>query len=120
VREALPLVGHLPRAVLAVQPGGGQESDVGQVDDHRPIGARGLRHRRGQRRATVGIDLAVDCDDRDRIPAPVLDDDVDGPAGFTATADTAVRARLREGEAVAGVVRVEAARYRCTGSPQGD
>jgi hypothetical protein len=33
VHEALPLVGHLPRAVLAVQLGGGQESDVGQVDE---------------------------------------------------------------------------------------
>jgi hypothetical protein len=86
--------------------------------NHRPTGERGLRHGRGQRRATVGIDLAVDRDDRDRILAPALDDDVDRPAGFHRTADTAVRP-LREGQAVAGVVRVEAARYRCTGSPQG-
>jgi ribosomal protein L10 len=41
-----------------------------------------------------------------------------GLQGFTATADTAVRPRLREGQAAARVVRGEAARYRCTGSPQ--
>ena len=92
---------------------------MGQVDDHRPIGPRGLRHGRGQRRATVGIDLAVDRDDRDRIPAPALHGNIDRRAGFISTADTAVRPRLREGEAVAGVVRVGAARCRCTGSQQG-
>jgi hypothetical protein len=45
----------------------------------RPIG---LRHGRGQRRATIAVDLAVDRDYRNRIPAPALHDDVDRPAGF--------------------------------------
>ena len=31
VHDARPLVGHLPHAVQAVQPGGGQQPDVGQV-----------------------------------------------------------------------------------------
>ena len=118
MHEALLLVGHSSHAVQAVQPGGGRESDVGQVDDHRPVAPRGLRHGRGQRRATVGVDLAVDRDDRDRIPHRPRTTMSIGLQGFTATAGTAVRPRLREGQAAARVVPGEAARYRCTGSPQ--
>ncbi len=77
VHDARLLIRHLPHAVQAVQPGGRQQPDMGQIDDHRPIGPRGLRHCRGQRRATVGIDLAVDSDDRDRVPAPALHPDLD-------------------------------------------
>ena len=38
VHDARLLIRHLPHAVQAVQPGGRQQPDLGQIDDHRPAG----------------------------------------------------------------------------------
>ena len=112
MHDALPLVLRRSDAVQAVQPGGGQRLDAGQVDDHRPVGPDGLHHSRGERRAAVGIDLAVDPDDRDRIPAPALDSDSDRRA------EVHLNGRPLCVRDPAKVARVEPARCRCTGSPQ--
>ena len=95
-------------------------SGRGQVDDHRSIGSRGLRHGRGQRRATVGIDVADDRDNPTASPHQPWTAISIGVPRFTSTVATTVRPSRREeeGEGVAGVVRVEAARCRCTGSQQ--